>query len=135
MFALTGALIALLVGGAIRPHRRRPGVRDMSVCLIVHNEAERIEGLVGELVHLAGDMRSCVADVVVVDDGSTDETAALLARLGRRHPGVKILSRSDDTGDGRYALDAACALCGGALILLGQARSGQVCGVSGHPIP
>jgi glycosyltransferase involved in cell wall biosynthesis len=108
-------------------------LRRLSVCLIVRNQAERLEGMVGEVIALAAHLRWCVADVVVVDDASTDETPVLLARLGRRHPGVKILNWPDDTDQGRQVLDAAYALCEGAWVLLGQARAGQSWCVSGHP--
>lgn len=106
----------------------------MNLCLVVHNEADRIEGLVGELVRLAGNLRACLGDVLVVDDASTDETAALLARLLRRHPGVKILRRPDDTAGGRHGLDGLSIPCGGAWILLCGGRPEPVPGAPGPSV-
>ncbi len=53
-----------------------PGV---SVCLPARNEAATIAAIVAEAVRL-----DFVSEVVVLDDGSTDDTAAVAARAGAR---------------------------------------------------
>jgi dolichol-phosphate mannosyltransferase len=48
-------------------------------------------------------------EVIVVDDGSTDETAAIVAQVGERHPGVRCLRSPNKGGFGlavRAGLDA-----------------------------
>lgn len=117
-------LMACLVClAARRPGVPWPGGAGLSLCLIVGDQEDRVEGLVAELLRLAGRLRGGVVDVVVVDAGSTDGTAAVLARLGRRYPAVKIARWPDDTPQGEDLLAAACALCAGGCILLCQARS------------
>ena len=55
-----------------------------------HDEAETIgetlEGLASML-----EREEIDHEVIVVDDGSTDETAAVVAQVGERHPGVRCL--------------------------------------------
>jgi glucosyl-3-phosphoglycerate synthase len=54
-------------------------VADVSVCLPARDEAETIGPIVREAVATPG-----VAEVVVIDDGSTDDTAAIAAGAGAR---------------------------------------------------
>jgi dolichol-phosphate mannosyltransferase len=61
---------------------------ELSVVIPAHNEAENIGPLVGEVrAALEG---AAEYEVVVVDDGSTDETAARLEEIGRGFPRLVV---------------------------------------------
>ncbi|HEV8114668.1 MAG TPA: glycosyltransferase, partial [Acidimicrobiales bacterium] len=63
-----------------RPERARGGPLDLAVIVPARNEAGTLPGL---LASLAAQTESA-AEVVVVDDGSTDATAAVIQRAGVR---------------------------------------------------
>ncbi len=102
----------------------------VSLCLVVANQVERVEGLVGEMLGTAGALGPRCIDLVVADEGSTDGTWDVLERLQRRHPAIKTLRWPADTLGKGHVLDAACALCAGRCILLRLAR-----GAAPEPAP
>jgi len=97
--ALLGLFVALTLGRALvflvlaRVHVRRmarrvpgPPIREpVTVVVPAYNEAAGIEATVRSIV--ASDYT--MVEVIVVDDGSTDETAAIVERLGL--PGVRLV--------------------------------------------
>ncbi|MEV6629700.1 bifunctional polysaccharide deacetylase/glycosyltransferase family 2 protein [Actinoplanes sp. NPDC051470] len=98
LFLLIGALtigrtgLLLLLAGRHARQRRRPGFRwgaevtePVSVIVPAYNEKEGIEAAVRSLA--GGDYPEI--EVVVVDDGSTDGTAALVERM--RLPNVRVV--------------------------------------------
>jgi cellulose synthase/poly-beta-1,6-N-acetylglucosamine synthase-like glycosyltransferase len=99
---------AMLLGVLARRHARRarPALAlpapAVSVVVPAFNEAGVIAATVRSLA--ASDYPSAL-EIVVVDDGSTDQTAAVVERLGL--PGVRVL-RQDNTGKAG-ALNAAIA--------------------------
>jgi cellulose synthase/poly-beta-1,6-N-acetylglucosamine synthase-like glycosyltransferase len=99
---------AMLLGVVARRHagRARPALvlpaPAVSVVVPAFNEAAVIAATVRSLA--ASDYPSAL-EIVVVDDGSTDQTAAVVERLGL--PGVRVL-RQDNTGKAG-ALNAAIA--------------------------
>lgn len=62
------------------------------ICAVLpcFNEEECIEEVVTELVGVL-DQRFGTWQVLVVDDGSTDDTPSILDQLGRSHPGVRSI--------------------------------------------
>lgn len=65
--------------------------RDVSVVLPAHNEAEYLEGAVTSI--LAGlRQRQASFEVLIVENGSNDETATIASRLAVREPEVRALS-------------------------------------------
>jgi glycosyltransferase involved in cell wall biosynthesis len=69
---------------------------DLSVVVPVHNEAENIAELTAEIVAA---LRGRTAfEVVFVDDGSTDNTAAELARLMTLYPEMRPVSHDRRSG-------------------------------------
>jgi hypothetical protein len=130
MWAVAGlaavVIILLLLPAPFRAGRPSlAGIpRPVSLCLLVRNAADRLEGLVGELVRTADALGATVADVVVVDDASADGSAALLGLLQRRYPGIKVLLWPDDTGGRGHVLEAALTLCAGRCVVLRQVRPG-----------
>jgi polyisoprenyl-phosphate glycosyltransferase len=79
------------------PSRRRPRPRLLSVVTPAYNEAEGLPQLVKEL----GGVLPALADdheIIVVDDGSTDDTEAVLARLHAADGRIRYLSLSRNFG-------------------------------------
>ncbi len=81
--------------GAIRGEERtQPGARptiDLSVVVPFYNEEACVIALCGE-IRAAIDSSGIECEVVVVDDGSTDRTAELLAAEERADPRFRVLS-------------------------------------------
>jgi glycosyltransferase involved in cell wall biosynthesis len=61
----------------------------ISVCIIAHNERETIRGCLESVVGRA-------AEILVLDAGSTDETAAIIGSLRQAHPRITLLSGVND---------------------------------------
>ena len=57
-----------------------------------HNEAANLEGLVDEALAALPDLADTF-EIIAVDDGSSDATAAIAERLAEEHPGVVRLVR------------------------------------------
>lgn len=127
MWALLGfGAVAVVSLAALR--RSRVPMRTtlpVSLCLIVHNQADRLEGMVADLVGLADALGTRVTDVVIVDEASADGTGELLRRLARRYPGIKTLHWPHDTQERGHVLEAALALCAGHWIVLRQVRADE----------
>lgn len=60
----------------------------LSIVLPAHDEAANLPGLVARIAAVAGPLE---AEIVVVDDGSSDDTRAVLERLLRQHPRLRAL--------------------------------------------
>lgn len=69
---------------------------DLSVVIPVRNEAENVVPLVAEIC-AALDGR-CAYEIVYVDDGSTDATAAEIQRLMTQTPGLRLLRHRRSCG-------------------------------------
>jgi dolichol-phosphate mannosyltransferase len=89
---------------------------DVSLIIPVHNEAEAIAAVLAEafdvLARLAGRH-----EVLVVDDGSTDDTAAVLARSRSRFPALRVLTLSPNSGQSA-AFGAGFRACRGDVVVL-----------------
>jgi hypothetical protein len=124
LLACYGAWVG--AGRLLRRIARTFGVRArpsfISVALLVRDQAPVIEDLVASLLRV---QESLPADgpqyeVVVVDDGSADETPRILERLALRHPHLRT-GRVDGHGRGAdSAFAAAAELCRFRGILLFQ---------------
>ena len=68
---------------------------ELSVVVPVCNEAENVEPLVRE-IHTA--LAARAYEMIFVDDGSTDATAAVLARLQAEFPSLRVLAHSFRSG-------------------------------------
>ncbi|MDP8938299.1 MAG: glucosyl-3-phosphoglycerate synthase [Actinomycetota bacterium] len=85
----------------------------VSVCIPARNEAATVADIVGNLVSaLVGGAR-VVDEVVVVDDGSIDDTAAVAEASGAR-----VVRRQGPPGKGLAMADAAAAASGDLLVFL-----------------
>jgi glycosyltransferase involved in cell wall biosynthesis len=70
-----------------------------TIVIPAYNETARIERA---LVSVSGCIRKrgWDAEVLVVDDGSTDNTAALVEGWARRHPEVRLIRNERNRGKG-----------------------------------
>ncbi|WP_050515515.1 glycosyltransferase family 2 protein [Streptomyces rimosus] len=119
-----------------RPEPAGPAVpppAQVSIVIIAFNDA----ALVGEAVRSALAQGDAVAEVIAVDDASTDRTGQVLDALAREHGRLRVIHRADNSGGcgtprndglraaaGRYVmfLDSDDVLPGGAVdALLGAA--------------
>src|SRR3712207_191032 len=80
---------------------------ELSIVMPVYNEASVIESVVTDLRRDVCDHLSSV-EMVVVNDASTDETAAILDRLARTDERIRVLHAVRNGGHGpavRHALE------------------------------
>jgi len=68
----------------------------LSIVVPVHDEAENVEPLVAELIAIAN--RVELVEIIFVDDGSADDTAARLARLRSGEPRLRLLRHDRRAG-------------------------------------
>lgn len=91
----------------------------LSVIIPAYNEARRLlpylQTTVGYL-----DRRGLSYEVLVVDDGSTDETGALIEQVGAQYPRVRLVRLSRNSGKGA-AVRAGMQAATGALRLFADA--------------
>jgi dolichyl-phosphate beta-glucosyltransferase len=86
----------------------------LSVVIPAFNEAARLPRYLDEVVGFL-EARGKPYEVVVVDDGSTDGTAAVVRALAARHPTVRLLPLGRNRGKG-------AAVRAGMLAAMGSAR-------------
>lgn len=69
-------------------------LQDLSLFFPCHNEADNLEALVDDAL-TALPALATTYEVILVDDGSSDDSATVAARLAQRHPGVVRLIRHE----------------------------------------
>lgn len=72
---------------------------DLSLIIPAYNEAERIEPTVREAVTYFR-TRGLAVELLVVDDGSRDDTSGLVYRLSRQFPEVALIRLAENRGKG-----------------------------------
>lgn len=94
----TVGALALTVHSAVnlarlrRPDRNADAVREpVSVLLPVRDEAQRVEPCLRALL-AALERCAAPAELLVLDDGSSDGTADVVRRVAEAHPGVRLLT-------------------------------------------
>jgi dolichol-phosphate mannosyltransferase len=83
---------------------------EISVVVPVCNEAENVEPLAREIHAALGDR---AYEMIFVDDGSTDDTAANLRRLKHELPALRVLSHSFRSGQSAAVASGVRAARGG----------------------
>ena len=84
----------------------------MSVVVATHNRVARIAGLLSGLLANVGD-----AEVVVVDDGSSDGTLDELRRLATTHPELRVVA-APNRGEWAARLEGARVATGEVVLML-----------------
>ncbi|MCS7190355.1 MAG: glycosyltransferase, partial [Fimbriimonadales bacterium] len=91
----------------------------LSVVIPAYNEANRIERTLQRVVEYL-DARGEPYEVLVVSDGSTDETETLVQRFAQAHPQVQLLAYQPNRGKG-YAVRYGVLRARGDWILFSDA--------------
>ena len=89
---------------------------DLSVVVPVYNEETNVEPLVGEINGVLRHLGKSY-EVVVVDDGSEDRTFAVLSKLHREQPTMKVVRLKRNFGQ-TAALAAGLAYARGEIVVL-----------------
>lgn len=92
---------------------------DLSVVIPAFNEEDRLEPTVREAVEYCRAQRRSL-ELLVVDDGSTDGTSALVQRLGDELPEVRLIRLAENRGKG-FAVRTGVVNARGALVLFADA--------------
>jgi dolichyl-phosphate beta-glucosyltransferase len=71
----------------------------ISIVIPAYNESARIGKALGEVLRCVR-VLNWHAEVLVVDDGSTDRTAAIVQELAEVHPEIRLLSNPENRGKG-----------------------------------
>src|ERR1700731_3254267 len=90
-----------------------------SIVLPAYNESERIAGTLDRIFAHAA-RRGWNAEVVVVDDGSTDGTAEIVGKLAAEHPGLRLLENPGNRGNG-YSVRNGMLRARGDILLFSDA--------------
>jgi cellulose synthase/poly-beta-1,6-N-acetylglucosamine synthase-like glycosyltransferase len=106
--------------GPENPVRKGPGAGGrVSVIIPLHNEESRLSPLLESLA-----LQDCPdAEIILVDDRSTDRTAALISRFAQGRDQVRILTLEENPGPNRkqYALGKGLEAARGELLLFTDA--------------
>ena len=84
--------------GTIPRHAPEAGDPLLSVILPTFNEAENIAEAVDRVESSLALVPGCSAEIIVVDDGSPDGTAARAAEASRRYDNVRVVEREGRNG-------------------------------------
>jgi glycosyltransferase involved in cell wall biosynthesis len=96
------------------PQRQSDDEIYLSVVAPAHNEADNLPRLVEEIAAATATLGR-KSEIIVVDDGSTDDTAAVLRNLRKAYPQLRVLSMQHRAGQ-TAALDAGLRRARGTFI-------------------
>ena len=92
-------------------------LRLLSIVIPALNEAGCIASTV-EHLHLELRLNDVPHEIVVVDDGSTDETAKILAELQKTNPSLQVVRNPGPSGFGRAIICGLDAIRGDAVVIM-----------------
>lgn len=97
---------------------RAPGEPEISIVIPVYNEEENLPVLAEEIRAAMAPVETSGRpyEVVLVDDGSTDTSPAVMARLAREDPHVRVVRQRRNSGQSA-ALDAGARYARGGIVV------------------
>ena len=95
--------------------------QSLSVILPVRNAEQKLADKVDDLLEVVADLSSEL-ELIVVDDGSTDNTEEVAMELCRRFPQVEFLRRAEQSGQ-IEAVNAGIAKTTGEVVLIHDIES------------
>jgi glycosyltransferase involved in cell wall biosynthesis len=100
------------------PRMRASGEPEISVVIPVYNEEENLPVLAEEIRAAMAPVEAAGRpyEVVLVDDGSTDTSPAVMARLAREDPRIRIVRQRRNSGQSA-ALDAGVRYARGEIVV------------------
>jgi glycosyltransferase involved in cell wall biosynthesis len=101
----------------------------LSLVLPAYNESENIEVVVGRALEVLPRVTSAY-EIVVVDDGSRDGTAAIVDRLAEQHPGVRAVHHEVNRGYGAALTSGFRAATGDAIMFMDADRQFDIADIS-----
>ena len=97
--------------------RRARPEKEISILLPAYNEALRIENCVKELERSVSAI-STSYEIIVAEDGSTDGTDHILARLSMSNPNLSFLHSPARLGKGKAIKNALCLARGSIIVFM-----------------
>lgn len=88
---------------------------DISIVIPAYNEAESLPNLLQKIEHNMSSLKR-VWEVIVVDDGSSDQTLSVLKSLRKQYPSLKIISFRKNYGKSA-ALSAGFKMAKGEIVI------------------
>lgn len=95
-------------------------IRSLSIVIPAYNEERRLPATLERILDYLGGARLDFAEVLVVDDGSMDKTAAVAAYFGEKHASVRLLRNPGNRGKG-YSVRHGVTQARGSWILFTDA--------------
>ena len=95
------------------------GSPTISIVIPAYNEGARIETALRRVLTCVSD-RQWDAEVLVVDDGSTDDTAAIVQRWMTRHPALQLFENPGNRGKG-YSVRNGLLQAAGEIVMFTDA--------------
>lgn len=117
-----GTLVHRSVGQPVSTGRRW-----LTLCLVVHDQVDNLEGLVRELAVLSTDLGPALAETLIVDASSSDGTWELLGRLGRAYPALSVFRWQPQDASGG-PLDLAATMASTPWLLVCRTSGSQTLG-------
>jgi len=90
-----------------------------SLVIPAYNESSRIRPTLDKVLHYIAE-KNWTAEVVIVDDGSGDDTAAIVREYARSHPLVRLVQNPGNRGKG-YSVRNGMMHAGGDICLFSDA--------------
>jgi dolichol-phosphate mannosyltransferase len=109
--------LAYKVRNLTPPSPLRPGLKLLSVVIPARDEEGCIASTV-EHLHLELRLNGIAHEIVVVDDGSTDRTAAIVTALSERIPEARLASNGPPHGFGRAINFGLQRMSGDAVVIM-----------------
>src|SRR6476660_5410282 len=97
--------------------RPEPNLKLLSVVIPARDEEGCIQSTV-EHLHLELRLHNVPHEIIVVDDGSSDQTAAIVSSLSERVPEVRLVSNGPRYGFGRAINHGLQKMSGDAVVIM-----------------